>query len=591
MGPTPQIIRDYLMDNNKSQTSFSKWKPIEIMLAVLFLLAPFYYHFNIGGEGLRVPNNITVWIVATTIIWYSFYRVLKWQSFVIPKYFIYIAAFPILITLSGFVTGVEQPLKWLFRLLFIWGGLAFFLSLFQHGLKRGRFDRILFVIVLSALMHAFVSIAQVLLQADMPFWLPKPLNGVPSGLFQQINNQATYQVTAILIALYLTTRPLLLKGKWWFQSIIVVSVACAAFVLSVSGSRIGILSLILGLLISIPALWQRYKSNKKSSSAVLIALLVGFSTGFVDFGIGKLQGDNKVLDKTVAMQSGYSGSARLGMYSISLDLIKQQPVFGHGIGSFPRVWQYAKPDFYQFHPDAILPNKFVSHPHNETFFWLVEGGIIAGIGLLATIVGVMLALKRLGWQRGGAYAAILLPVGLHTQVELPFYTSGIHWVLFVLLLVISCHGPIIKRPLGMSTMAIKTAGYTSSVLALIALVFFAQTIRAHFDFDDFYNSPLSEQVSFKHAYANPYLRTEAQWIDMSSILYSSIEQRLDDNVETYVKWGEKLLLEKPDVALYQKLADGYYYLGKRDEFCSVITRGLEIYPDYLQFQQVREQCR
>jgi O-antigen polymerase len=41
------------------------------MLAVLFLVAPFYYHPNIGGEGLRIPNNITVWMMATTDVCYS----------------------------------------------------------------------------------------------------------------------------------------------------------------------------------------------------------------------------------------------------------------------------------------------------------------------------------------------------------------------------------------------------------------------------------------------------------------------------------------------------------------------------------------
>ncbi|MDO7597933.1 MAG: hypothetical protein MUR51_09710, partial [Pseudomonadota bacterium] len=183
-------------------TTFKRWKPIEIMLAVLFLIAPFYYHPNIGGEGLRIPNNITVWMMATIIIGYSLHLVLKRPTFVIPKYFLYIAAFPILITLSGFVTGVEQPLTWLFRLLFIWGGLAFFFSLFQHKLKQGRLDRILVIIVISALLQGLVGVAQIWLQADMPFWLPKSPNGVASGLFQQINNQATYQVTAIMIVAY-----------------------------------------------------------------------------------------------------------------------------------------------------------------------------------------------------------------------------------------------------------------------------------------------------------------------------------------------------------------------------------------------------
>jgi O-antigen polymerase len=576
------------MEEKKSSTTFTKWKPIEIMLAVLFLIAPFYYHPHIGGEGLRVPNNITVWMVATTIIWYSFYLTLKRPTFQLPKYFIYIVAFPILITFSGFVTGVEQPLKWLFRLLFIWGGVAFFFSLFQHGLKQGRFDRILFIIVVSALFHGLVGIAQLWLYKEMPFWLPTPLSAVPRGLFQQLNNQATYLVTAIMITIYLSTRPLVTKGTVWIPAVMVVTVASSSFLIILTSSRIGLLGLFLGLVIAVSTLWLRLNLNKRLSILLLISLVLG---GMLGLNSSEDMVTTAAVDKTVAIQSGYSGSARLGIYSISLDLIKQQPVFGHGIGSFPRVWQYAKPDFYQDHPNGVLPSLFVNHPHNEILFWLVEGGFIAGIGLLAVLLAVIFALKKIGWQRGGAYAAMLLPIGLHTQVEMPFYTSIIHWILFVLLLSILFQNSLVRRQLRLSAMAKKTVGYTSSVLLLIVLMFFAQTIRAQFDFVDFHYSPLSEQVSFEHAYANPYLRSEAQWINMSSILYSGIEKGLDDNVKVYVKWGEKLLLEKPDVDLYKKLADGYYYLGQRDEFCSVITRGLEIYPSDQQFQQAIEQCR
>jgi O-antigen ligase len=572
------------MEEKKTSISFTKWKPIEIMLAVLFLMAPFYFHPNIGGEGLRVPNNITVWMMAAIIIWYSLYQVLKRPTFVIPKYFGYIVAFPILITLSGFVTGVEQPLKWLFRLLFIWGGLAFFFSLFQHGLKQGRLDRILFIIVVSALLQGLFGLAQIWLQADMPFWLPKSANGVPSGLFQQINNQATYQVTAIMIAVYLASRPLLAKGAVWMQRIMILTVASSAFLVTLSGSRIGLLGLLLGLMIAIPALWHRLKLNKSLSILLLMALIMG-----VMLGLNTSKGT--VVDKTIAMQSGYSGSARLGIYSISVDLIKQQPVFGHGVGSFPRVWQYAKPDFYQTHPEGVLPNKFVSHPHNETLFWLVEGGLIAGVGLFAILLAVILALKKIGWQRGGAYAAILLPLGLHTQVELPFYTSVVHWILFILLLFILFHNLSIRKPLTMTVMAIKTLGYVGVTIVVSLLLFFSHTIRAHFDFYDFYHSPLSEQVSFKHAYLNPYLREEAQWINMSSILYSSMEFGLQDNVLAYIEWGENLLIEKPDVDLYKKLAEGYNYLGDNESFCKTAEAGLLLYPMNMKLEQAAAGCR
>jgi len=571
------------MEERKTSISFSRWKPIEIMLAVLFLVAPFYYHPNIGGEGLRIPNNITVWMTATIIIWYSLYLVLKRPTFVLPKYFGYIVAFPILITLSGFVTGVEQPLKWLFRLLFIWGGLAFFFSLFQHGLKQGRLDRILFVIVVSALLQGLVGVAQIFLQADMPFWLPKTPNGVPTSLFQQINNHATYQVTAIMIAVYLITRPFLSRGKFWVQVSVVIAVACASFIVAISGSRIGAITLIIGLVIIIPALWQCFKENKRLSLMTLFALLIGF-------GIGVWQGNDRMIDKTVAMQSGYSGSTRLGIYSISLELIKQRPIFGHGIGSFGRIFQYAKPDFYKSHPDAILPKQYVSHPHNETLLWLVEGGLTVGVGLLSVLVGVILALRQIGWRRGGAYAAMLLPIGLHMQVELPIYISAVYWMLFVYLMAMALNGNRIIIKYELTVAAKRLSLFVTTLISIISLLFLMHSLLSHQDFRRFYQQENVDKPPFKTAIKNPYLSSEAMWLKMSSFLYSSIELGLNDNVKSYTEWGEQLLLESPDIDLYKKLAAAYNHLGQKTDFCSVISRGLQLYPEDIQLTQYNTYC-
>jgi len=524
-----------------------------------------------------------VWMIATIIIGYSLHLVLKRPTFVIPKYFAYIAAFPILITLSGFVTGVEQPLKWLFRLLFIWGGLAFFFSLFQHRLKQGRLDRILFIVVVSALLQGLVGVAQIWLQTDMPFWLPKSSNGVPSGLFQQINNQATYQVTAIMIVAYLITRPLITHGSKWQQIVLTITVACAAYLIAISGSRIGALTLILGLLIIIPALWQRFKHNKKLSLALFLALVIGGT-------LGGTVGSGRIVDKTVAMQSGYSGSARLGIYTISLDLIKQRPVFGHGVGSFGRVFQYARPDFHKTHPDAVLPSQYASHPHNEILFWLVEGGLIAGVGLLLVLVGVILALKRIGWQRGGAYAAMLLPIAFHTQVELPLYMSVLHWSVFIFLLAVINQSAVSHK---IKTITVSLSRLTTILLIFLFagfIVFFAHTIRSNWDFVAFYKGEQNENP-LPYAYKNPYLSEQARWIDMSAMMYSSIEYDQKDNVQYYINWAEKHLLVKPDVDLYTKLMDAYQFLGDKLAYCSITDRGLALYPQVKRLRLAKEVCK
>jgi O-antigen polymerase len=554
------------------------------MQAVLFLVAPFYYHPNIGGEGLRIPNNITVWMMATIIIGYSLHLVLKRPTFVIPKYFAYIAAFPILITLSGFVTGVEQPLTWLFRLLFIWGGLAFFFSMFQHGLKQGRLDRILFIIVVSALLQGLVGVAQIWLQSDMPFWLPKSPNGVPSGLFQQINNQATYQVTAIMIVAYLITRPFISFAQPWLKAALILAVLCASFLVTVSGSRIGALTLFLGLLIIIPSQWQRFKQRKKIALMAVVALVIGISGGSV-------VGNSHMIDKTTAMQSGYSGESRIGIYTIALDLINQEPVFGHGIGSFGRVFQYARPDFYAKHPDAVLPNQFVSHPHNEVFFWLVEGGLIAGVGLLAVLLGVILALKKLGWQRGGAYAAILLPIGLHTQVELPFYISLNIWLLFLILIFCVLGKDIKNNKLNITESAKNLLKISAIAMIVISNIFLVHTAMANMEFINLYEEIENPDAQFLHkALENPYLNATAVNIDMDTVLYTGIVQKNARAIRLYIDWAEKSLIEKPHIATYLRLIDAYKNLKEKSNVCRTATNAQAIYFNHPIIVDLKREC-
>ena len=371
------------------KTPFTKWKPIEIMLALLFLVAPFYYHPNIGGTGLRLPNNIIVWIVANLIAGYSLYLIAARAKLNLPRYFIYIIAFPILATISGFIAGVDNPIEWLFRLLFIWCGLLFYIALFQHKLTQGRIDRLLFIIVISALIQAVIGVLQISISDILPVWMPRIQNQalLPYGVFQQINNQASYQVTALIITIFLITRPYITKGVAWKRILLFIFLGINAFIISYSGSRIGILALIVALPFAITGRWQGLVKNKQLAVASLVFIIIGVVLGN--------SGLNRVSDKTAQIVDGYSTSARLGIYAVSVDLIKEKPIFGHGIGNFRYKWQYEKANFYQSHPEARLIDEYVTHPHNELLFWMIEGGIVAVAGIFILIAGIFLSLESL----------------------------------------------------------------------------------------------------------------------------------------------------------------------------------------------------
>jgi len=414
-------------------SSLRTLRPIEWLLAILLLLAPFYFHPNIGGTGLRIPNNIALWLVASLIGFYSLYKLVTNPFIYLPRHYLLLLLFPLLAFFSGVISGVEIATQWVFRILFIAGGTLFFFALFQAKLKQGRLDIILFIVVISALLHALAGIIQIIFLTDLPSWFPININGVPTGFFQQINNQASYQVTAIITALWLSSRPFISKGSSYRFAFVLFAIFCSSFVISYSGSRVGALGFLFAVPLLLISRWHWIKSDIKRWRLILLVLLVSITSASI---IENERGLTSALDKATAMNAGFSGSARLGIYTISAGIIKDKPLFGHGIGSFVRVWQLAKPAFYAEHPNASLPGQRVAHPHNEIIFWLVEGGLMSALGLLSVLIAIILTLKNLPPSRRYAYLALLLPITLHTQVELPFYSSANHWFVFLILLFI-----------------------------------------------------------------------------------------------------------------------------------------------------------
>jgi O-antigen polymerase len=564
-------------------TIFHGWKLAHWLIATLFVIAPLYYHPNIGGEGLRLPHNNIIWLVAVLIISLSLWNILKSSKIELPRYFWMLCIFPVIIILSGFIAGIEEPTKWLFRLLFIFGGILFLISLLQFKFTEIEFDNFILILVLASVSHSLMGIVQ-LHAENIPYSLPKSANGMPYGFFQQVNNQASFLATCIVMAFYLISRKQIVDKQVWVL-MLGISVLLASFIIGYSSSRIGWLSLILPLPLLFWCQRQQFKLHGKQLSLIVLSLIVGLTYGATYSG-----GGVSVLDKTVAMESGYSGSARLSIYKVAADVAIQKPFFGHGIGSFSNVFQHAKPNFYEENKGATFPFELVSHPHNEIVFWLVEGGLFAVSGLFIVAFAVLLSLKRLGFAKGGALLAMLLPFSMHTMVELPFYMSALHWFIFLFVLGYALNFNTNPSRFELSYSMRMLVSMTTIVFVTLFIVFFVHTARANLDFIDFYKGeqnanplPLAKQ--------NPYLNEAAMWIDMSAMMYSSMEYGLKDNVQYFISWGEQTLNKRPDIDLYEKLLDAHNYLGNRKQFCALAHEGGRIYPDNGQLKKAMDDCR
>jgi O-antigen polymerase len=559
----------------------------EWLLITLLVASPLYFHANIGGTGFRIPNNIVVWLSAAAFVCWSLFKLANSKSFYVPRNYLALLAFPIIAWLSSFFAGVEIGNQWLLRLLFIWGGVLFLFSLFQLNMKQGQWDRLLFFILFAGLFHGLAGLSQIILVTDLPSWLPTNPAGNPTGFFQQINNQASFQVSVIAIAMWLNTRPLLLKGAPILFYFSLVVIFLSGFIVAYSGSRIGALGFIIAAPLMLISRWQSIKRHGKRWLLIIAVLITSIGSATL---YEQDKGLMSVAEKTAALNAGYSASARLGIYTIAWELIKEKPLFGHGMGSFVRVWQYEKPEFYEKHPNAKLPNQRVSHPHNELMFWLVEAGILSGIGLFILFISTVIAILRLPHCRRYAYLALLVPISLHTQVELPFYISSLHWFLFLILLALTLSHKLKAIPLKMSVAARKSIKIVAIIVMIFSSIFLMHSFKSSLELKKYTQEKYGTTESMKAALVNPYFKTIATNLVMLSMYKTSVIYDIEKNINLFSDWAEQTIPYDPDPIFFELVVKANLHIKNNEKACKFNHIAISMYPDNLQFQRIKNSC-
>lgn len=561
----------------KESRTFKK-KPIlvEVLLVILFIFAPFYFHLNIGGTGLNLPANILIWIVATSIIFLGVRQILFTRELFLPKYYYFILAFPVLITISGFITGVLYPLDWFFRLAFVWTGTAFFIALLQFKQTRADYDRYLFYIALSAMLQSITGFLHKYQVSFIKDFLPPSLNGDPFGTFFQINNQNTYQVTAILIVFYLLTRPFSHKSLVIKQSLYAM-LFLAAVIIAISGSRIGALALLISLPLLICLLLPKLRLRKTQFTLAVIMLLVGI-------GLGGIQGNSELFDKTTRMSEGYGADERLGIYAISMSLIKKSPIWGHGIGSFIPKWHDEKIIFVSNDSQFKTINNYLTHPHNEVMFWAVEGGIIAISGFIFVIV-FLLKSARSHYQQW-PIVVLLIPIALHTQVELPFYTSALHWFVALLLLCVLSRKDLVRFTVTLTPVMHRTLNISNYLLTLLAGLFLSHTLISCYELGSYKGTSWNIETASN----NPYYSNIVESMRYKELAIHANNAKDVNGTETFLKWGVSHMTKEPSPQMYSLMAIAYNNLKQKVLMCETADDGYKLYPDDKNIKLIHYKC-
>ncbi|HAT1589347.1 TPA: O-antigen polymerase, partial [Citrobacter farmeri] len=323
-----------------------------------------------------------------------------------------------------------------------------------------------------------------------------------------------------------------------------VAVLILPAVLVILQSRAGSLGAASGVILLSLSKWPQQK-RRITNACLLITAGIGI-------GLAGLHLINVIYpDFSVIVDKENSTSARIYMLKLTWQLILTHPIMGCGYGSFESLFG----QLAQITPPGLEADT-MQYPHNELLYAWVEGGIVAVIGILLIVVGI---LKRL-WGKGGtkyAGVALLLPLAIHTNLEYPLYQSATHCLTLIMLLVISgrqivtTHEDEIKQPY--RVWRIPAGILTVAILLFMITGLQTQARITKIEQQGLMPLAVNEQAELK-ALLNPYSQYERLEFDRHVAMLLKFNLTRDPALlEQFRHWAEAYLELHNDPSVYASL--------------------------------------
>lgn len=548
----------------------------------MLLVAPFYYQANLGGEGSNIPHNISVWLPTLLIVGLAQLVVIRQGRIQFPKHgTLFILSAAILIT-AAFTSGILWYEDFIIRYSIIIVGLMFWIALFQFKLKSTHKETVLYILLASITIHAAIATLQVFDSPLIGLIIP-PFAGRFAGIFQQPNVLASAMATGIAISFYLIT------SRFWQNSslprrvLVFAAIILCLSQLMVSGSRTGLLGATAALTLLFTSQSLKVLRNKSTLTTILCAIVLGMTlaTHLDQYSRGMSQAVDKIERVTQ--------DPRSEIYQVAINAFQKSPLVGHGIGSFQNQFAEAKAEF-QVSGGQEIGNVRFSHPHNELLFWMVETGIFGLTGVVVALGALLLFIGSLGWSEAGSSLALILPISVHSMLELPFYLSNYHWIIYLILLwyvfsVRETHSHIVSLSLSARALVLSlTIGLTSlgSIFLTHALLAQAGIMRfIHTDGKDVY----ALQIGFN----NLIYVDVSKFLSMGARLQNAYPTNDREFIKQFVTWGTEYVKIVPDVLLYKHLVVALDFLDEKELAKETLATALSIYPSldiYLQLNDL-----
>ncbi len=503
---------------------------------------------NMGGSGLRLPFNATVWmgiaIMMALAMWPATQGVIRVSGFHKGLGLLLLALW-----LPFAWSWNEASLIALPRMLTVTAGAILLLGLAQLELTRRDWWWIGMAIMTGALLETAFGYVQLYL-LEPGNWLGyNPAPGRPYGIFQQTNVMASFLVTGLVVSAWLFGEA---RHRLESSVTLLAPLLMPALILVIQ-SRTGWLAALIAVPMVLVHLWHL---DRRRFHAWVGALAAGCVLAVI------------VWWAPWAEAGGYASKAvsepgqRLPVYLHSLRMIAEEPLSGWGYGRFQHDFLHSFADWRASlpvnQPEIVKPiiTGIYKHPHNELLYWGIEGGLLP---VLAILVFAGWVFWRL-WIKGPQgerllFTALLLPLTLHAMTELPFYHSLGHWLVFLLLLgVIADVSCKTQTRVNRYTFGIRAATWLAVPMVWI---FMTTHLQALWQVKSFLEGG-GQNAGALARVINPLgIPHDLEFLVMSHQLSVGIALDLTKNIETYRQWAEEEATLAPNPKLYWNLSLAY----------------------------------
>ena len=503
---------------------------------------------HVGGYGLYLPFNIIGWMFISLLIGLGLYQISKVAKLFYSNLYIYCLIGSALMLIPFFYSNNVHADLAVMRILGLGGGLLLYLSFQQFEFTKEEKNRFLYVILGSVII-------QILLRSFFLF-------NTEFGAMAQKNVFATFLATGTVIALFLLLIDKDGTNNILKQILIFYIPLLACIHIYYMQSRTGYLSIILGV-ITIIFFVGRINKN----------LLIWLGLLFMGLIVGSLTKGDTIARKV----KQYSGNTRMTTYQLTYEMIKENPIFGVGYGNFLSAFRlhYAKRKKEDPSIETIGNNN-MDHPHNEILFWTVEGGIIPLIGLLIIAGGLLMIVWRTKQKSSWSMLGLVFPILIHTQLELPFYISLIHWVLFIF--IIYMIDSDLSKQFEINVEFLSIFRVVSLAIPIIISIYMATTLQTasvitQFERTGYKEPSLLVSIGNPHAWQKKY-----ETLIMKLNLNIAKQTKNIKKLNHYIDWENRYIEHSPYLFIYYDLATAYEAIGNGEKAWEIYRYAQYLYP-------------